>query len=129
MSIYRRDEILPEWEAVPWGMKGAEADAQEAGFQARALKRIQWQAIAWQEFPTDGIFGHDRAWFSERDIEFVASHEGEVLLLIRNIWFGFPDPPEWGLVSRASQDQEWRHWGHFPDLPAAWVVPETTSRA
>jgi hypothetical protein len=51
--------------------------------------------------------------------------DGEDLLLIRNIWFGFPDPPEWGLASRPTgmSDADWKHWGHFPDIPEAWVLP------
>jgi hypothetical protein len=60
-------------------------------------------------------------------VEFVASHDGEDLLLIRNIWFGFPDPPEWGLASRPNgrNDVKWMQWGYFADLPSRWIVPAT----
>ncbi|HSX54104.1 MAG TPA: hypothetical protein VLG14_02295 [Sphingomonas sp.] len=124
MSIYRRDQILPEWEPVPWTHKGRKADSQEAGFHARALKAIPWRRIDWADFPAEGVFGHNRDWLSSRDVEFVASYDGEDLLLIHNIWFGWPDPPEWGLASRVADDTgDWTHWGHFPDLPHAWVMP------
>ncbi len=60
-----------------------------------------------------------------RDVEFVASHGGEELLLVHNIWFGWPDPPEWGLLSRPSPGtgNPWQHWGHFSALPEDWVIP------
>jgi hypothetical protein len=126
MSIYRRDEIAPEWEPAPWPMDAEAADEQERGFLERANKPIRWQPIPWKAFPSEGIFGHQKEWFSSADVEFVASVDGEDLLLIRNTWFGFPDPPEWGLASRptGSNDIAWSRWGHFPDLPIAWSLPD-----
>jgi hypothetical protein len=125
VAIYDRDEVSPEWEGVPWPLTGLEADAQETGFHTRAGAAIVWIAIDWNSFPAEGIFGLDRSWFSGRDVRFVASTADEDLLLIHNSWFGFPDPPEWGLASRPSTDQKqpWRHWGHFSRLPSAWTVP------
>ena len=125
MSIYRRDVVSPEWEPVPWTMAGDAADEQERGFHERALKPIQWQRLPWKAFPPEGIFDHDKDWFLSVDAGFFASTDDEDLLLIQNTWHGFPDPPEWGLVSRPTHraDVAWSRWGHFPDLPVNWVVP------
>lgn len=125
MSIYRRDVVSPEWEPTPYNLAGPEADEQELGFHARATKSIEWALVPYRVFPEGGIFEHDRAWFSEHDIECYATLDGEDLILIRNLWHGFPDPPEWGLASRPSgrSDIKWREWGYVPDLPKAWIVP------
>ena len=124
MSIYRRDDVSPEWEPIPYDMKGPAADEQELGFHQRAIKSIGWKLIPFEAFPTDGIFGHDRGWFIKNEIECYATFEGEDLLLIRNLWHGFPDPPEWGLASRPSEKVvPWSMWGHVPSLPKAWIVP------
>lgn len=124
MSVYGRDEVFPEWEPIPWGLNSDAADEQERGFHRRALQPITWDAVPYKSFPSDGIFGHHRDWFSEHEIDFYASFDGEDLVLIRNPWHGFPDPPEWGLASRPSgrTDLKWAVWGHFPNLPAAWSV-------
>ncbi|BBF71065.1 hypothetical protein [Sphingomonas bisphenolicum] len=125
MSIYRRHEVLPEWEPIPYTLTGAEADEQELGFHERALKAIDWTRLPWKRFPSEGIFGKDKEWFEFVDAEFYAVVDGEDLILIQNIWHGFPDPPEWGLATKPmGQDVAWSRWGHFPDLPASWRVPK-----
>lgn len=126
MSIYRRDDVFPEWEPNPWDMQGAAVDAQELGFHERAIKPIRWMRVPRNEFPLSGIFGHDRDWFSSHDIAFYATFDAEDLILIQNIWHGFPDPPEWGLASRPAGaiSGPWSHWGHFPDLPDIWEMSE-----
>jgi hypothetical protein len=125
MSIYKRDDVFPQWEPVPWTSKGKAADEQERGFHQRALKPLLWEKIPWDQFPDSGIFGHQKAWLLEKDIQHFATFDGEDLFLIDNNWFGFPDPPRWGLVSRPVRQPEiaWQHWGHFPDLPDAWQFP------
>lgn len=128
MSLYNRDEVAPEWEPASYPMAAKAADEQERGFHERASKPIKWQPLVWDDFPADGIFGHPKEWFTSADVEFVASLEGEDLLLIHNVWFGFPDPPEWGLASRPSGqwDVKWRRWGNFAYLPVVWDVPGET---
>lgn len=129
MSIYRRDDASPEWEPMPWDLAGEAADEQEAGFHRRAITPISWQPVPYQSFPKEGVFGHRKDWFAEHEVEFYASLDGEDLLLIRNPWHGFPDPPEWGLASRPSgrNDLRWVGWGHFPELPNAWALPSERS--
>ena len=114
MGVYRRDAHFPEWEPIPWELAGRKADAQERGFHERALKPLVWRRVDWKHFPPEGIFGHDRDWFVSNDIAYVASCDGEDLVLIHNIWFGFPDPPEWGLASRLTGTEEWQMWAISP---------------
>ncbi|QDT72020.1 hypothetical protein I41_11850 [Lacipirellula limnantheis] len=126
ISINKRDGALPEWEPIPWNAVGPQVDEQEKGFHQRALKPLVWTKVDWNEFPEDGIFGRDRDWFVDNDISYATTFDDEDLILIQNTYFGFPDPPEWGLASRPTGNAEarWEWWGLFPDLPAAWVVPE-----
>jgi hypothetical protein len=124
MAIYRRDAVLPNWEPIPWTLSGAKANAQEREFHQRACNIIHWRPVPIHDFPVDGLLGHDRRWFAANDIAFVATADGEDLVLTDNTWFGFPDPPRWGLASRPAgrHDLPWRSWGHFPDLPRAWSL-------
>jgi hypothetical protein len=128
MSIYNCDEIDPEWEPSPWPMGAKAADQQEIGFHERATKPISWKQIPWNSFPDEGIFGHTREWLSSVDAAFYATIDAEDLLLIDNVWFGWPDPPRWGLASRpnGNNNGKWTQWGHFPELPQSWDVPEET---
>lgn len=126
MSIYRRDEINPEWEPSPWPMDTQTANKQELGFHQRAHKPICWQPVPWNAFPERGVCGCTKEWLASVDVAFHATHDAEDLLLIDNVWFGWPDPPRWGLASRPSNQAKaaWTHWGHFPDIPVAWIVPD-----
>lgn len=123
MSIYRRDDVVREWEPNPWDMQGTAVHNQELGFHERAIKPISWMRVSWNEFPVSGIFGHDHDWFISNDIAFYATLDAEDLVLIQNTWHGFTDPPEWGLASRRAGeiDVRWSHRGHFPDLPNIWM--------
>lgn len=129
MSIYRRDDVSPEWEPIPYDMRGEAADAQERGFHRWATQAIDWQRVPMLDFPAEGLLGHDRDWFRDREVDFYASHEDEDLILWDNIWNGFPDPPRWGLASRVGAGARWEVWGHFPDLPIAWNMPEYRAQA
>jgi len=129
MSTYHRDELLPEWEPVPWDMANDAANEQERGFHERASKLITWTAIPFKNFPDSGLFNEPKDWLMKIDAAHYATCDGEDLLLIDNTWFGWPDPPRWGLVSRLSgkNDLQWTHWGHFSNLPLQWQVPEPKS--
>ncbi len=122
--LYRR-RLVPGWEPGPKPFDAEISYARACGFQARMVRPIAWQAVPWFEFPPEGIFGEDKAWLLYSDIEFFATFEGEDLFLIRHTVSGFPDPPEFELLSRpAGQHGEaWQRWGQFADLPEAWAVP------
>lgn len=121
-----RGDVFPDWEPIPWDAKGLRVLKQQRGFRKRARRPLAWTKVDRNNFPQGGIFGNNRDWFVGNDIEYVTTFDGEDLILIRNTWSGFPDPPEWGLRSRPAGDEQaqWQPWGHFPDLPAAWQFDE-----
>jgi len=110
------------WEADPWDASDEVADLQLAGFQDRAVKTIIWTSI-----PDTGqsLFGIEAGKLRSSDVEFYAAYDGEDMLLMRLIWHGFPDPPEWRLATRPSnrRDLPWASWGYFADLPERWRIP------
>ncbi|MGC4003285.1 MAG: hypothetical protein QM811_09180 [Pirellulales bacterium] len=120
-----RHDVDPEWEPIPWDAKGVQVERQKTGFQQRAMKPLVWLKVDLNDFPNNGILGYDRDWFSGNEVEFVTTYDHEDLILIQHAWFGFPDPPEWGLASRpaANIEARWEMWGHFPQLPSGWSFP------
>lgn len=121
------DDEFEGWEPIPWDAAPAEVTSQLQGFTTRARKPLVWTKLDFANFPPEGVFGKDRDWFVSRDVAYVTIFEDEHLVLIQNTWFGFPDPPEWGLASRAISTPHvaWSMWGHFPKLPKAWTMPES----
>ncbi|MEA1675794.1 hypothetical protein [Nitrospirillum sp. BR 11163] len=113
------------WESWPWDLPADAAAEQRKGYDIRAAKAITWQAVPFNAFPQEGLFGHERDWFITNDIAFFSTMDGESLILVQNTWHGFPDPPEWGLASRPSNrnDVRWAQWGFFPNIPKKWYVP------
>ena len=111
---------FPLWEPIPWDLRGKAADEQERGFRRLATKDITWHVI-----PPEGIFGYSCDWFQSNEIDFFAVSDGEDLVLISRMYFGFPDPPQYGLASRPSgcSDAEWAMWGSFPNIPKTWYLP------
>jgi len=119
----RMNSASNNWEAMPWDASDDIAAAQLNGFRERSAKPIQWQAIR-NIAPNSELFGRERQWFISRDFEYFAEHDGEQLLLIQLTWHGFPDPPEWGLVSRmvGNETAQWCEWGYFANLPTCWSL-------
>ena len=92
------------------------------------LKREKW-SLAWRratanDWPPVKSLGYDHNWARKTGTGFVAEHGDELLYLIDRDWFGFPDPPQWGLASFNQKTRKWRLWGNFDDLPMGWKVPE-----
>ena len=110
------------WEADPWDATDEVADAQLAGFNARGAKPIVWARIRDAGGP---VFGIETLRLISADAEFYSTHDGEELLLMRLLWHGYPDPPEWRLASRAIgvAGAQWMSWGYFAAPPDAWKMP------
>jgi len=113
-----------DWEAAPWDASDEIADRQLRGFRERSAKAVRWTAV--RDLPSHE---RDLFWKISPDVVYFAEHDGEQLLLLQLAWHGFPDPPEWGLASRAigGEATRWSEWGYFAHLPEAWVVPEPPS--
>ena len=119
----RMNSTSNEWEADPWDAPDKVADLQFAGFQDRAAKTITWASIL---DAGHSLFGSEASDLRSLDVEFYATCDGEDMLLMRLIWHGFPDPPEWRLATRPSNsgDLPWASWGYFADLPESWQIPD-----
>lgn len=120
----RMNSASNDWEPGPWDASDKTADVQLAGFKLRALKPIEWVSI---RAAGQSVFEVEVQKLIGADVEFFATHDGEELLLMQQVWHGFPDPPEWRLASRSSEhfDRSWQSWGYFAHLPPAWRLPET----
>jgi hypothetical protein len=120
----RMNSTSNDWEADPWDASDEVADLQFAGFQDRAAKTIAWALTFGAGHSVFGIEASDLRSF---DVEFHATCDGEDMLLMRLIWHGFPDPPEWRLATRPSNrgTLSWVSWGYFADLPESWQIPES----
>jgi len=118
------------WEPIPHNAGWRVLWHQRRGFKERSRWPLVWNTIDWSTFPEEGVFGHDRAWCIEREVHATCTYAGEDLVLTNLAWAGWPDPPEWGLWSRAENDRsaQWRPWGHFVLIPHAWSVPEPDDR-
>ncbi|OEC94133.1 MULTISPECIES: hypothetical protein [unclassified Rhizobium] len=119
----RMNSTSNEWEADPWDAPDKVADQQLTGFQDRATKTITWSSILDAGHSLFGIEARD---LRSLDVEFYATCDGEDMLLMRLIWHGFPDPPEWRLATRPSNsgDLPWASWGYFANLPESWQIPD-----
>ena len=95
------------------------------------MKPLVWTKFDPMNFPEQGIFGKTKEWFTDHDIAYVTSFDGEDLILMQGMYHGFPDPPEWGLASRAAGQHgtAWEHWGHFAVLPVAWKLGNTGEKS
>ena len=111
-----------EWEPVPWWSLKRTAERQKHRFLEYAEKPVTWTRVV----SGSGVFGQSDDWLQQNNVAFWAICDGEELMLIQHVWFGWPDPPEWGLLSRPAgqSDAQWSHWGHFSEVPGNWVVPE-----
>jgi hypothetical protein len=54
---------------------------------------------------------------------YVAEFDGKKWFLFDRDWFGWPDPPEWGLASYGA-GEGWRFFDDFDVLPDNWTVPK-----
>lgn len=93
------------------------------GFRLRAGWPLTWRHAATHEWPPLPITADDFAWSREAGIGLVAEHGDEMLFLIDRDWFGWPDPPQWGLASYDRNRNRWALWGDFDEWPKAWQRP------
>ncbi len=94
------------------------------GFRERAKWPLIWQHAEAENWPAMQALGDDHDWARKTGAGFVAEQGKERLFLIDRDWFGWPDPPQWGLASVDTVTETWNLWGNFSDLPAAWTVPD-----
>jgi hypothetical protein len=113
------------WEPIPWPLGFFGARKAKKGFLERAKLALEFSPGT-NEWPPEDAFAGDFDFARRTGTGFVAETDDEKFFLIHRDWFGWPDPPEWGLVSQSKSDGSWNRWGSFDDLPASWNVPEIT---
>jgi hypothetical protein len=121
----RMNSASNAWEADPCDASDSIADEQLDGFNERAAETIDWTSVRSAGL---SVFGIEKQKLIGADVEFYAMHHGEDMLLMQLAWHGFPDPPEWRLVTRSNLgDGSWASWGYFANLPENWRLPPNGS--
>ncbi|WP_434405745.1 hypothetical protein [Sphingobium sp. DN12] len=111
------------WEANPWKLGFFKARSMKSGYRERIAWPLEWRPAAENDWPPMSELGDDHDWARKMGTGFVAEFGNEILYLIDRDWFGWPDPPQWGLASFDRTSETWRLWGNFSDLPINWTVP------
>lgn len=106
-------------------------DKQFEGFTLRATKIINWKHVSDSAWIAIKKFDLSDEKINELNVDYFAQADGEDLILLWNIWHGWPDPPEWGLASKPSgTNEKWHGWGYFAEMPEKWTFekPSTETR-
>ena len=111
------------WESNPWRSGFLRSHSMKKGYRERASWPLAWRRAGLNDWPAVSVLGDDYDWARKMGMGFVAEFSNEVLFLIDRDWFGWPDPPRWGLASFDPANGKWNLWGNFSDLPSAWTVP------
>lgn len=108
------------WEPIPWNLGFFRSRPLKRGFSERAGLTLVWRKAGGADWPSEEVVGSDFDWARQTGTGYVADGGAETLYLIDRDWFGWPDPPRWGLASRMKADGEWHIWGSFDEVPSAW---------
>jgi hypothetical protein len=108
------------WEPIPWNSGFFRGRPSKHGFIERAQWSLVWRKAEEADWPPSEAVKADLDWPRRTGTGFVSDSETETLYLIDRDWFGWPDPPRWGLASRAKVDGTWHLWGSFDDIPPTW---------
>lgn len=112
------------WEPIPWTLGFFRSRSIRSGFSERASWSLDWRRAGADDWPPSHALGQDYDWARKTGTGFIANFDDETLYLIDRDWFGWPDPPQWGLASYDRVPHKWRLWGNFDDAPPAWKLPE-----
>jgi hypothetical protein len=112
------------WEVNPWTLGFFRSRRIKLGFLERAGWPLTWRRAGLEDWPPVSALGDDHDWARKMGTGFVAEFGDETLFLIDRDWFGWPDPPQWGLASFDRAGAKWQLWGNSDTLPPAWTVPD-----
>lgn len=111
---------MVSWEPIPWTLGFFRSRRLKRGFLERSHWPLVWRKACTDDWPPPEPIVGDLDWARRTGDGYVADSAAETLYLIDRDWFGWPDPPRWGLASRTKADGKWHLWGSFDDLPSAW---------
>ncbi|MGI4733483.1 MAG: hypothetical protein ACRYFW_17320 [Janthinobacterium lividum] len=112
------------WEPIPWKLSFLRSRWIKRAFRERTQLALDWRPAVEADWPPEEVLSDDLDWVRKTGTGFVADRGNERLFLFNRDWFGWPDPPEWGLASVGNFDGKWHLWGSFDTLPETWKVPE-----
>ena len=105
-------------EVVPWkGELGERAMSQIAQVEEIYGLPLVWSpmALAPGEWPDEGAEGTIDAFME------ATRADADYLVADRELWSGFPDPPQFSIWRMKKDETDWRFLGHFDKWPANWV--------
>ena len=111
---------MRSWEPIPWTLGFFRRGRIKRGFVDRSQLPLVWRKAEAADWPPSNAVEVDLDWARRTGTGYVSDSEAETLYLIDRDWFGWPDPPRWGLVSRTKVDGSWHIWGSFDELPSMW---------
>jgi hypothetical protein len=90
-----------------------------------------WPAVSWrpattEDWPPTKLLQGDLDWMRRTGTGYVSEFDGKRWFLFDRDWFGWPDPPEWGLASY-EPSRGWRFFDDFDVLPENWIVPKVSN--
>jgi hypothetical protein len=91
-----------------------------------------WPATTWrpatiEDWPPSDLLQGDLDWMRKTGTGYVSEFHGKRWFLFDRDWFGWPDPPEWGLASYEAAGEGWQFFDDFDVLPKNWIVPKVTN--
>ena len=107
--------------------------AKRLGFKTgrSATSPASWPAATWrpaatEDWPQTDLLEGDLDWMRKVGTGYVSEFNGKMWFLFHRDWFGWPDPPEWGLASYKA-NEGWRFFDDFDVLPGNWTVPKDSN--
>ena len=103
----------------------------EVGRPATSAERwpvASWRPAVTEDWPPTEKLPGDLDWMRKTGTGYVSEFNGKRWFLFDRDWFGWPDPPEWGLASYAT-GEGWRFFDDFDVLPDTWIVPKAPNAA
>ena len=85
-----------------------------------------WRPAATKDWPPTELVEGDLDWMRKTGTGYVSEFDGKKWFLFDRDWFGWPDPPEWGLASYQASEG-WRFFDDFDVLPEGWTVPKVSN--
>ena len=89
---------------------------------------VEWRSADEADWPPVERLTEDLDWMRRTGTGWSAEFDEKRWFLFDRDWFGWPDPPEWGLASFNTREG-WRFYNDFDVLPLNWIVSEVRHAA
>lgn len=89
---------------------------------------VEWRPACEEDWPPTEKLTGDLDWVRRTGTGWSAEFYEKRWFLFDRDWFGWPDPPEWGLASFNTREG-WRFYDDFDVFPSSWIVPKVQDAA